>query len=99
MARTLTVGQILYTSWGYDQTNVEFFEVTKLVGKASVEVRQLAAVDEYSGQTMTGTKSPKPGQYVGDPIIKRDLDGRVKFESYRRAYPWDGRPKHYSTYA
>ena len=29
---TLKVGDILYTSWGYDQTNVEYYQVTKAKG-------------------------------------------------------------------
>lgn len=33
------VGDIFYASWGYDQTNVDFFQVVALVGKTSVRVR------------------------------------------------------------
>lgn len=32
------VGDIFYMSWGYDQTNVDFYQVTELVGKQSVKV-------------------------------------------------------------
>lgn len=39
---TYAVGTIWRTSWGYDQTNVEFFEVVKR-NAASVVVRRLAA--------------------------------------------------------
>ena len=35
------VGDIFETSWGYDQTNVNFFQVVKLVGKTSVRVREV----------------------------------------------------------
>lgn len=35
------VGDIFYASWGYDQTNVDFFQVIKLVGKTSVRVREV----------------------------------------------------------
>lgn len=28
-----TVGQILYSSWGYDQTNIDFYQITAIKGK------------------------------------------------------------------
>jgi len=35
---TLEVGDILYASWGYDQTNIDFFKVVELVGKTQVKI-------------------------------------------------------------
>lgn len=35
------VGDIFSTSWGYDQTNVDFFQVVELVGNLSVRVREV----------------------------------------------------------
>lgn len=35
------VGDIFSASWGYDQTNVDFFQVIALVGSASVRVREV----------------------------------------------------------
>ena len=35
------VGDLFYTSWGYDQTNNDFFQVVELVGQASVRVREV----------------------------------------------------------
>ena len=35
------VGDIFSASWGYDQTNVDFFQVLALVGESSVRVRQV----------------------------------------------------------
>ena len=37
----LTVGDLFYTSWGWEQTNVNFFQVVELVGKSSVRVREV----------------------------------------------------------
>lgn len=37
-SRGLKVGDYLVNSWGYDQTNVDFFKVVSLVGKTMVEV-------------------------------------------------------------
>lgn len=35
------VGDIFSASWGYDQTNVDFFQVIALVGETSVRVREV----------------------------------------------------------
>lgn len=35
------VGDIFESSWGYDQTNVDFFQVIELVGQTSVRVREV----------------------------------------------------------
>lgn len=35
------VGDLFYTSWGYEQTNVDFFQVIELVGESSVRVREV----------------------------------------------------------
>ena len=35
------VGDIFSCTWGYDQTNVDFFQVVKLVGEQSVKVREV----------------------------------------------------------
>ena len=35
------VGDIFVSSWGYDQTNVDFFQVVALCGQSSVRVREV----------------------------------------------------------
>ena len=50
---TLQVGDILHASWGYDQTNATFYQVTALNGRTMVTVEQigkrLAQGDEGRG--------------------------------------------------
>lgn len=100
---TLKVGDLLKTSWGYDQTNVEFFEVVALVGVSMVEVREIADERESTGWE-TGTATPTPGVYVGKPFRRRVVNGRwshsIRIEGdYRIASQWDGKPAHWSSYA
>ncbi|HEY0087309.1 MAG TPA: hypothetical protein VGB37_00605, partial [Candidatus Lokiarchaeia archaeon] len=40
---TLKVGMYLYTSWGYDQTNNEFFKVIKILGKNYFLIQEVKA--------------------------------------------------------
>lgn len=38
----IKVGDIFYTSWGYEQTNIDFFQVVALKGKTQVVIREVA---------------------------------------------------------
>ena len=55
------VGDIFESSWGYDQTNVDFFQVVKLVGKTSVRVREvyLPMIKEDSTCSMAADRTYK----------------------------------------
>lgn len=64
---SLTVGAVLVSSWGYDQTNVSFYEVTRVIGKRAVEVRAIAAEAHHTGD-MQGRCVPMPGQYTSAPM-------------------------------
>lgn len=79
----LKVGDVLYGSWGYDQTNVEFWEVTKLVGKRMVEIRELCCESVETG-FMSGNAVPLPGNYTSREPERRMVgaDGEVKLMSW-----------------
>lgn len=38
------VGDLYYASWGYDQTNIDFFQVVELVGETMVRVKEVIPV-------------------------------------------------------
>ena len=52
------VGDLFEASWGYEQTNVDFFQVVALVGKESVRVRQVLPrmVDEVATCSMAADR-------------------------------------------
>jgi len=70
---SLQVGDILRASWGYDQTNIDYYEVTALVGSQMVEVREIAARAQETG-FMSGDSVPAPGQYIGEAKRRRVSD-------------------------
>lgn len=45
--REVKVGDIFYTSWGYDQTNVEFYKVVRAT-KSSVWIQETSQIREYA---------------------------------------------------
>ena len=94
--RNLEVGDILYTSYGYNATHVQFYRVTKLVGQKSVKLSELGN-DYVSG-----------GGYQGEVMPVLEGQGKPLERNYRvneygvimgnhTAYKWDGKPKSYNT--
>lgn len=82
----LIEGDILYTSWGYEQTNVEFFQVTGIKNKR-VTLREIAGDTTETG-SMSGNTKPVRGLWTGEPLTRTVQPGdRVKIDSIRNAYP------------
>lgn len=84
---SLKVGQVLYRSWGYDQTNVNWYEVTRVIGKCTVEIREISArrVGEQGGPSER--VAPHVGNYIGEPMRKRARsDNSLHFNSYSDCY-------------
>lgn len=78
----LQVGDILRSMWGYEQTNIDYYEVTALIGKHTVEIREVARISEGT-LSMQGVCVPKPGAYIGEPMRKRSSgEGSVKINSF-----------------
>ena len=68
-AHGVKVGDLFYTSWGYEQTNVNFFQVIALVGSSSVRVREvypeMIEEDEFSGMSAKRRyKLPEAGEIL-----------------------------------
>jgi hypothetical protein len=55
----LAVGDVLVASWGYEQTNYDYYQVTRLIGGRLVEIRELAQeTEDDSAQSMAGRCLP-----------------------------------------
>jgi hypothetical protein len=81
-ANPYKVGEVLNTCWGYDQTNVEYFEVTEVRGK-HVILRELAHDAKATGWAQERTV-PMVGQYIGEPI-RRLAQPSIKISDCRWA--------------
>lgn len=96
---SLKVGQIVYSSWGYEQTNINFYEVVELKGSTMVVLREVAQDREYTEQ-MAGTCMPIPGEYVAEPFSRRVKVGHlIGVNSCQCASIWAGTPKQFTSYA
>lgn len=82
----LVVGDVLESVWGYEQTNVDYFEVTAVIGRRSVEIRPIRSQRQETAW-LQGDCAPCPGQYKGPATRHRvSLDQRsVKVDNVRTA--------------
>ena len=89
---SIKVGDIFVDSWGYDQTNIDFYLVTKKL-KASIKIVKIGSkiVSTSIGSEMV---VPVPDAVIGEEKTKIPQDGYIKTSSYSLARLWDGHPVH-----
>ena len=71
------VGDIFCASWGYEQTNVNFYEVVALKGKKTAVVREIAG-ECVGGFSYQGTKRACRGEYIGPEYTVRSKSDGVR---------------------
>jgi len=66
------VGDLFSASWGYEQTNVDFFQVVELVGKSSVRVRKVnpPMIEEKAVSPMSADRTYKTRGLPLLPAVK-----------------------------
>lgn len=103
-------GDILYTSWGYEQTNIDFYQAVK-VNRKSLVLKPIGCLIE-SRDHMTGCKTPAMGDFQGGEFTARitfrnftDSDGEIIHSVINKRICahsgfnfWHGNPVSYSNY-
>lgn len=103
-AHGLVVGDIVYSVWGYEQTNVTFYEVVRVPSSRSATVREIEAeIVEDAPGSMTGKSTPKPGAFVqGVKDATRRATGWQTLSAGERwrggLSKWDGTPRRVTWY-
>lgn len=82
----LEVGDILVETWGYEQTNVNYYQVLERFGKRGVVIREIAS------ESIPGTEGfmscrvkPKPGAFLEKAAPTRHIvgpNGEVKMRNW-----------------
>ena len=90
----IAVGDIFVSDWGYEQTNIDYYKVTRKMNKAIKIVRIESRVVE--DRVQSSLVVPVPEYEVGDHMTKfpEEVNGRpvLRIESFSIAVPWDGAP-------
>lgn len=96
----LKVGDILCDSWGYDQTNVEFYKVISINDKKTKIVIQEMSHDQVgNGESHGMACHVVPGECYGPKLEKKITGEGIRLCSSIFLTPWSGNPKYKSWYA
>lgn len=80
------VGDIFVDSWGYEQTQVDFYEVIEKPSKCYIILRPIASESIEATGPMSDRVKPAPGEFTGNPIRKKLNGQSFKVNSYSWAY-------------
>jgi hypothetical protein len=86
---TLRVGDVLRSVWGYDQTNVDYYQVTALKGSKQVVARRIRGMSETTGYD-TGKSAPDVDNFIESEKAKTYLVGHgntIRVASFAHASP------------
>ena len=96
------VGDIYVSHWGYDQTNVDYYQVIQVKSKTAV-LNQIGSNRTYTGP-MNGTCVPDTSVMGRKSIAKRILalnedETYFKLTSFSSAFRWKGETNSFSEWA
>lgn len=97
----IKAGDILWDDWGYEQTNVEFYLVTKIISACKIEIVELGHTMTEANSSMSGYVVPNLEDKLDDPIVKTVSQNgyekttgewHVKISNFISLKPWGGQP-------
>ena len=105
-AQNVKPGQVFSYTWGYEQTNVDWYEIQDISKtRKSAKFRKIHSIKTLSAfQSMEGQSVPDTGNYIrGEgPFTKRlkEYEGElyIRMDSGSLSV-WDEKPKRFSTYS
>jgi|TARA_R110002020_G_scaffold417866_1_gene627120 hypothetical protein len=91
------VGDVLVSSWGYDQTNIDFYQIVKKT-KSMVTIQKIGK--EYLDTKFASEELVKPvkNAFIGKEIKKKVGAYGVSLNTYADASLWDGQPQYQTAY-
>ncbi|MFK7102241.1 hypothetical protein V3471_14825 [Flavobacterium oreochromis] len=88
-------GDIFVNSWGYDQTNVQFYLVVDRV-KDFLKVQEIGVIKNYKGFDY-GDCIPDLDNLKGDSFRKKlGKFCTIRINEFSTAFKWDGNPMYWS---
>lgn len=102
---TFQVGDIYVSSWGYDQTNVDYYQVVEKASTHFAILRKIHQEDVPGSESNMSCKvTPIKDCFIYDDTHRVKItqcgDSQcIKLSSYKYAKPWNGKPNYKSWYA
>jgi len=105
ISKFLKVGAIIQNTWGYEQTNQEFYQVTEIKGKTTIHAKELKKIYEETG-FMSGKCIPLIDHFL-DRGNEYNLRTKASGDSFTICNPksfyyfhvWNGTEQYESHYA
>ena len=91
------VGAILCSAWGYDQTNIDFYQVIDRSAKM-ITIQKIAKKYLETNYPSEERVVPAKDNFVGEPMKKKIGAYGISLNSYANASLWDGQPKYQTAY-
>lgn len=63
------VGDLMYCSWGYEQTNIDFYQIVE-VKKKSIVIRRVGQILVKAAGDMCEYVKPDKDNFIGGPIFR-----------------------------
>lgn len=100
----LVVGDVVYATWGYEQTNVNFYQVVRVPSTRSAVVRPILAETTPDGElAMAGYSMPRGGEFASAAETMHRSCGLHALNGGQHApgdlVRWDGAPRRVTWYA
>lgn len=90
------LGKIFHRSWGYEQTNNDYYQVVKILSKTKALVKKCSIVTVKDLGAMSSMV--KPGEVFGDAFSCTIREKEIVVDG-RGAWEWDGKEDYDSCYA
>ncbi len=100
MINSVKIGDIFVSSWGYDQTNVDAYQVIEKKSKtlvlAEIRLAQVSGTESY----MSCRVVPVKDAFIDKNITIKKLISfnGIKISSYNWASKWDGKSSYYNSW-
>ena len=99
----MEIGDIYYSSWGYEQTNVSFYQLVEIKGKSTGifrEIGQDVVKDSTESHGMACNVVGVKDEFLenAEPLKKRVGQYGIRINSSESASKWNGQPTYKSWY-
>lgn len=79
------IGDIFYSSWGYEQTNIDFYQVVEVKG-SFVSIREINQLRE--NKVWSGCCLPDVNNFKSDEVLRRKWSNNESLRINDCAYAW-----------
>jgi hypothetical protein len=93
--KNIKIDDVFCSSWGFEQTNVDFYQVVGKVGKSTLKLREISKEKKLIHR-MSGEAKPIKDSFLGDEFKRRVKNNSIKIDDYSYADIWDGKPQQFN---